>query len=61
MSPAGGLIVWGGCYSIAVVVVSSLLEWNRPLPARARAVRNMAASIGMLVWMAGIAGSMFGL
>ena len=29
--------------------------------ARARAVRNMAASIGMLVWMAGIAGSMFGL
>lgn len=60
MSSAQGLIVWGGCYFVLAVLVGTLLEWNRPLPPKARTLRGLAATIGLGVFLVDLIGACAG-
>lgn len=61
MSAARALIVWGGLYATAAILLVLLLELRRPLPSKARTIRNMAACIGFGVFWVGVIGASLGL
>lgn len=60
MTAAQQLIVFGGTYFVLAVAVGLLMEGTRPLPEKARTLRNIAATAGLIWFFGGLVAAQFG-